>query len=149
MSGNAFSLNVNTRAIDDMLAKLGAEVSQSLRPAAQAAAQIISDQVELNVPQSASGHWFHGTHQKYWFDAGTLRKAIYQVFSKDNSDAHQATYHIAWNHREAPYGFMVEYGTSRAPAHPFLGPAVSKFPEAVAAAQEKLMDELLRRGAVQ
>lgn len=99
------------------------------RPAAQAAAQVIYDAARVNVPVSAKGHWFHGTQfrvngTKYYFDAGSLRDAIYQVYSADNSGPLKDTYHVAWNHRKVPYGFMVEFGTSRAPAHSFLGPAI-------------------------
>lgn len=106
--------------LDQIAAQAGAQV----RPAAQTAAEVLYREVKTRVPVSERAHWFHGTHQKYWFPAGTLRDSIYQVYSKDNSTEHKvATYHVAWNHQKAPYGFMVEYGTSRAAAHPFLRPA--------------------------
>jgi HK97 gp10 family phage protein len=65
---------------------------------------------------------------RYYFEPGSLRDSIYQAFSKDNSSEfgggyRNATFHVAWNHRKVPYGHMVEFGTSRAPAHPFLRPA--------------------------
>lgn len=106
------------------------------RPAAQAGAQVIYEQTRINVPVGLKGHYFYGTASKnapkgqkkalaYYFDAGTLRDAIYQVHSKDHSGATRDEYHIAWNHKEAPYGFMVEFGTSNAPARSFLGPAIA------------------------
>ncbi len=41
---------------------------------------------------------------------GNLEESIYQVYSKDNSGEHKATYHVSWNHLVAPHGFLVEYG---------------------------------------
>jgi HK97 gp10 family phage protein len=112
--------------LDDALAGLDSiteAAGECVRPAAQAGASVLYGEVKLRVPVSEKAHYFYGTHQKYIFPAGTLRDSIYQVYSKDNSDEAKATYHVAWNHAKAPYGFMVEFGTSRAPAHPFLRPA--------------------------
>lgn len=115
-----FDCDAALAGLDEIAAVAGAQV----RPAAQAAADVLYREAKARVPVSEHAHWFHGTHQKYFFPAGTLRDSIYQVYSKDNSvDQQHATYHVAWNHQKAPYGFMVEYGTSRAPAHPFLRPA--------------------------
>lgn len=107
------------------------QIREATRPAAQAGAQVIYAQAKINVPVSPAGtaHIFRGssykkTGQEYLFYSGDLRDSIYQVYSKDNSGESKATYHIAWNHKKAPYGFMVEFGTSRTPAHPFLRPAI-------------------------
>ncbi|WP_101048679.1 HK97-gp10 family putative phage morphogenesis protein [Macromonas nakdongensis] len=125
-------------AFDDSKAqaKLDAMLAASrsaVRPAAQAGAEVLYQEARLRCPVSEAPHFFYGTSykktgQRYLFAPGTLRDSIYQVFSKDNSQGHgqgydRVTYHIAWNHQKAPYGFMVEFGTSRAPAHPFLRPA--------------------------
>lgn len=112
-------------SLDSFAEKVNKSVT---RVGAQAAAQVFHDQAKANVKPSGKGHWFHGTSfkktgQKYWFESGTLRDSIYQKFSKDNSRPGFATYHVAWNHKKCPYGFMVEFGTSRAAAHPFLRPA--------------------------
>lgn len=133
-------------------------------------AQAFYESAKRNVPIGKSGHWFHGTSfkstgQKYWFDAGTLSRSIYQTYSKGNSkkDGVQ-TYHIAWNHKKAPYGFMVEFGymqryeisfdpkTKRFTTHkdrplpsprqvaarPFMRPAKAQAPAAFAAGKEVL-----------
>ncbi len=106
------------------LDKLEMAAGEHVRAAAQAGADVLYREVLFRVPVGRDSHFFYGTHQKYLFPAGTLRDSIYQVYSTDNSVEHKrATYHVAWNHRKAPYGFMVEYGTSRASAHPFLRPA--------------------------
>lgn len=112
------------------------DVAQALRPAAQEGAQVLYDEVRTKVPVSAEAHWFHGKSfkkngKKYLFQPGTLRSAIYQVHSKDNSGQMFHTYHISWNHRKAPYGFMVEYGTANAPPKFFLRNAGAQMPKAL------------------
>lgn len=119
----AVTVNFDDAEVQAFLDELGEAASEEVRPAAQAGAQILYNEVRVRCPVSDGAHTFYGTHSKYLFPAGTLRDSIYQVFSKDNSNEKKATYHIAWNHQKAPYGFMVEFGTSRAPAHPFLRPA--------------------------
>jgi HK97 gp10 family phage protein len=121
---NVFGLEFDTSAINAALDKLQADAGEHVRAAAQAGAQVLYEEARLRSPVSKHAHWFYGTHQKYFFTPGSLRNAIYQVYSEDNSQPGvKATYHISWNHQKVPYGFMVEYGTSRAPAHPFIRPA--------------------------
>ena len=74
---------------------------------------------------SDASHYFHIRGKKYGpYAPGTLKNAIYQVFSKDNSYKDVSTYHISFNKSEAPYGFIVHNGTSRTAAHPFISKAV-------------------------
>lgn len=139
----AFNCVFDTSGINAQLDALHQEVLAAVRPAAQAGAQVFYQAMLQQAPRSAHGHWFHGTHSKYWFDAGTLRKSIYQVYSKDNSTDKTAIYHISWNHQKAPYGFMVEFGTSRAPAHPFMRPAFdTAHAQALNAAVEKFTSKV-------
>lgn len=119
----AFSVYVDNTRLEAALDHLADKVDKAARPAAQAGAEHMYFEARLRAPESKHAHWFHGTNDKYFFRSGTLRDALYQVYSKDNSGYAKATYHVAWNHKKAPYGFMVEFGTSRAPAHPFLRPA--------------------------
>ena len=139
------AVTYNKAALDSMFEGLGEDLDKALRPAAQAGAQVFYEHVRMNATMlmSSKGHWFHGTSfrktgQKYWFEPGTLRDSIYQVYSKDNSTKEKATYHIAWNHQKCPYGFMVEFGTRRAPAQPFLNPAWASREQAAAAVERKL-----------
>jgi Bacteriophage HK97-gp10, putative tail-component len=115
-----------TSNIEEELKKyIGSIQGNIIRNGAQAAAQVFYDEAKALVPVSSNGpHWFHGTSfkingTKYLFNEGTLRDAIYQVFSKENSDDTKSTYHISWNQTKCPYGYMVEFGTSRAAAYPF------------------------------
>lgn len=113
---------------------LGAQ--KQVRPAAQAGAQVFYDEVKQNVGRLGR-------------KTGNLDSSIYQVFSKSNSSDKRATYHISWNHIKAPHGHLVEYGTSRAPAYPFVRPAFDTASRnALAAANGRYLDgmqEVLNR----
>lgn len=112
-------------SLKEALAAELATLRRASRPAAQAGAQILYDAMRAKAPVSAAPHMFHGTHQVYGpFAPGNLRNAIYQAFSADNSAADKQTYHVSWNAKKAPYGFMVEFGTSSAAAKPFARPAI-------------------------
>lgn len=125
---DAFAISFDESDIVAALEQFSDDVVNTVpRPVAQAGAQVFYEEIRDRAPRSEKEHWFHGTSfrktgQKYLFQPGSLRAAVYQVFSKDNSWDGHATYHVAWNHQKVPYGFMVEFGTSRAPAHPFLRP---------------------------
>ncbi|WP_162251086.1 HK97-gp10 family putative phage morphogenesis protein [Acidovorax sp. Root568] len=109
---------------EQLRAELGV-LQRATRPAAQAGVQIIYDRARINAPVSAEEHYFTIRGKKYGpYAPGNLRDAIYQVFSKEKSYKDVSTYHVSWNKDEAPYGFMVHNGTSRAPADPFVFRAV-------------------------
>jgi HK97 gp10 family phage protein len=110
-------------------------VDEGIRPAAQAGAQVFYEEARSRAPVGTKPeHYFYGTAAKkapkgskkalaYKFNRGNLKKSIYQFYNKRLSTPKRAVYSISWNHQEAPYGAMVEYGTSNAPAQPFLRPA--------------------------
>ena len=123
-------------ALMQQLDALKAKAEAAIRPAAQAGAQVYYDAVKATVPKSKRGHWFQGSAAKaadtpeakraasYWFESGTLKGAVYQAFSEDRSSKDKAEYHVAWNHRKVPYGFMVALGTAGgAKANDFIGRA--------------------------
>lgn len=145
---DAVKVSFDFSNVESVFGVVESAAQTAIRPAAQAAAQIFYDEMRLRVPKSDKGHWFHGTSfkktgQKYWIEPGTLRDSIYQKYSEDNSGPNRATYHIAWNHKKAPYGFMVERGTSRAAAKPFLRPTYdARYNDAFKAAQAKLVEEM-------
>lgn len=104
---------VDTSGFKSSLAEKKAKIHGATRAMAQAGAQVIYDGARRNAPVSDAPHMFHGTHAIYGpYSPGTLRDAFYQAYSKDHSNSTRATYHVAWNHAKAPYGFMVEFGTS-------------------------------------
>lgn len=126
--GNSVSISFDSSALERGLDEIAKAAEDAVRPAAQAGAEHLYVEARLRCPVSDEAHYFYGSQSKktgvrYYFEPGNLRNSIYQAFSKNNSGKGFATYHVAWNHVKAPYGFMVEFGTSNAPAHPFLRPA--------------------------
>jgi hypothetical protein len=130
------TFDFDTKALTDQIEALKVKAETSIRPAAQAGAQVYYEAVLDTVPVSKKGHWFQGTAAKaastpaakraasYWFESGSLKGAVYQVFSKSGSTKDKAEYHVAWNHRKVPYGFMVALGTAGgAKANDFIGKA--------------------------
>jgi HK97 gp10 family phage protein len=65
------------------------------------------------------------------YKSGTLYDAIYRVYAKDASKPDRVVYAVSWNHAKAPHGHLIEFGTSKAPAYPFLRPSFSVAPVAV------------------
>ncbi|PVX86477.1 HK97-gp10 family putative phage morphogenesis protein [Paraburkholderia unamae] len=136
----SMTISSDLSALDEYLDHLGDGVDEAVRPAAQKGAQVLYDYVRRNAPVSERAHMFHGTHAVYGpYQPGSLRDSIYQVYSKDNSGQSKATYHVSWNHKKVPYGFMVEFGTSTREAHPFIRPAVALLPAASDAVEMELM----------
>ena len=120
-------IKVDIAGFKQQLQATADKMNKATRPAAQAGAQIIYERAKALVPVSSAAHMFHGSHAIYGpYLPGTLRNSIYQVFSKDNSFRDVSTYHISWNADKAPYGAMVEFGTSKAPAHSFIRRAVAE-----------------------
>lgn len=94
----SFSISMNSQDMVDFFDKWGINAQEAVRPAAQAAAEVIYESVKANVGQIKSV-------------TGNLARSIYQVYSKTNSvENHTATYHISWNHITAPHGWMIENG---------------------------------------
>lgn len=147
--------SLDTSKIFARLDQLAKDVRQASIPAAQAGAQVYYDEVRMRAPVgSQAEHWFYGEQAKraakgskkakaYLFERGTLKDAIYQYRLRYYDDGGRVTYVIAWNHREAPYGYMVENGTSHSAPHPFLRPAYDAArPRAISAVQAVLQAEV-------
>lgn len=100
--------------------RLAAAAKGAARPAAQAGIQVLYDEVRARVPVGTKPHSTKG--KKHTFEPGNLRQAIYQAYA-DGSTPERATYRVSWNKKKAFYGHMVEHGTSRTAAQPFLRPA--------------------------
>lgn len=118
-------ISMNVAKFKEQLKATAEVLNQATRPAAQAGAQVIYDRAKSLCPVSEKPHIFNIEGRKYGpYSPGTLREAIYQVFSQDDSYKDVSTYHVSWNKDKAPYGFMVEFGTSKVPAHSFINAAV-------------------------
>lgn len=141
------------RGFNESLGAFVTRMKDVTRAGAQAAADTFYREAKMRAPigHSEKGyHTFYGSSykksgQKYVFQDGTLQRSIYQVYSKDNSSVETGrhVYHIAWNHKKCPYGFMVEFGTRKAPAHAFLRPAYEAAKKsAIDAGMDKMREAL-------
>ena len=92
-------------------------------------------------------HKFHIEGRVYGpFQPGTLLRSIYQAFSDDNSFKDVSTYHVSWNADKAPYGAMVEFGTSRAAAQSFIARSIKETRSEVRAAiKARFIEEVNRK----
>lgn len=116
------TFDVNLQGLEDQLDALNNKAKKAARLASKAGAAVYYNAIKSAAPKSARGHWFQGTSAKkaqgtaakqaasYWFESGSLKGAVYQVFCKESTLQHPE-YQIAWNHRKVPYGFMVAFGT--------------------------------------
>lgn len=93
----SFTLTADLSGLNALLDDLGTAAETAARPAAQAASQVLYNEVRANVAKIGK-------------KSGNLERAIYQAFSQDNSAVGKATYHVSWNASKAPHGHLVEYG---------------------------------------
>lgn len=94
---NTVKITMDMAGVDRLIESLATDMKSAVRPAAQAAAQVLYNEVKNNV-------------SKIGTKSGNLARSIYQVYSKDNSSDTKATYHISWNASKAPHGHLLEYG---------------------------------------
>lgn len=145
---------LDTSAIEEMLRDAAGDLQEAIRPAAQAGAQVLVDEVQRNVNRIGK-------------KTGNLRRSIYQVFSRRSSSNERAVYHVSWNAQKAPHGHLIEFGHFQryrvivdkrtgkwvtlknrpiAPrqvgARPFLRPAAARMPQALDAAQAVLFERM-------
>ncbi|WP_159917870.1 HK97 gp10 family phage protein [Pantoea sp. 18069] len=93
-----FGIASELSGLDSLLAQLEEGAEAAIRPAAQAATQVIYERVKLNVAMLGRS-------------TGNLERSIYQAFSSENSESGQrAQYNVSWNHIKAPHGHLVEFG---------------------------------------
>lgn len=147
MAGNFIEAKFKSD-IDEGLAKFAANIQDGIvMSGAAAMAKVLYEEAQTRCPVSTEAHYFYGSNSKksgvkYLFLPGTLKKSIYRAYSPEKSSQTTKTYRISWNHSDAPYGYMVEFGTSNAPAHPFLRPAFSAVNEAIAAGKARMAEKL-------
>lgn len=137
--------------INAKLDRVARAVEENVRDAAQAGAQLYYDEMHVRVPVSTEAHIFTSRRrkdgsagQKYLFYPGDLKRAIYQKYADDHSGKGRAVYKISWRKSgpgAVPYGYMVEYGTSKMAPRPFLRPAyAAAHQQAVQIARDTLYD---------
>lgn len=122
-------LKVETKFLDNLgLDKLKEQIQEEVAMSGVAAmALVLYEEVRQRVPVKT----------------GLLKEAIYRTYSKDQSTGTLKTYHISWNHKKAPHGHLVEFGSSRSAANPFLRPAFDARGRAAIEAGRRRMRERL------
>lgn len=91
------TISADTSGLNALFDELEEDLEEAVRPAAQAAAQVLYEQVRLNVDRIGR-------------QSGNLSSSIYQAYSRDNSGPGRAAYHVGWNSRKAPHGWLLENG---------------------------------------
>lgn len=115
--------SIDLTAINAKLDKITAAAAAATRPAAQAGAQVLYEEVRQRASTAAGGTEKHSSPGNAPFvQSGTLRDAIYQAYADDESGDARSVYRVSWNKRKAPHGGLLERGTSRMAARPFLRP---------------------------
>jgi HK97 gp10 family phage protein len=66
---------------------------------------------------------FNVSPPKMGIVTGNLHNSIYWAHAEDRSTDESVAYHVSWNKKKAPHGHLLEYGTSRMTAKPFMRPA--------------------------
>lgn len=152
------NFNFDFSKLDRGLDRITAAAEGGVRPAAQAGAQVFYEEMKQRAPEGTEAeHYFYGQAAKkaakgnkralaYLFTRGNLKKSIYQYFNKRLSTDGKAIYSITWNRRTAPYGKMVEQGTSRAAAKPFQRPAYDAVRARAVRAVKSRMREEIKKG---
>lgn len=145
------SFNIDLSQLDELQAKLrayGKAVKDEVAiEGAAGMGLVIYEEARANVRVSSKPHYFYGSNSKksgtkYLFNPGNLRNAIYRVYSPEKSSDTLKLYRVSWNRTKAPYGAMVEFGTSRAPATPFMGPSLSRLNDAITAGKMRMAKKL-------
>lgn len=148
-AGLSFSIDLSQFAgLREAVSKFGNAIKDEVAiEGAAGMALVIYEDARSRVPVSTKAHYFYGRNSKktgvrYLIQPGTLKAAIYRVFSPERSTPTHKLYRISWNHTKAPHGAMVEFGTSRAPAHPFMRPAVARMGDAIVAGNARMAVKL-------
>ena len=113
------SAKFNFSRINAKLDGITKAAEKAVRPAAQAGAQVFYEELLARVPVSKKARMYKGRI----IQPGTLYRSIYQAYMDQVSGRANASYRISWNKRKAPHGRLVEFGTSRMAAKPFLRPS--------------------------
>lgn len=95
---NVASWDFDVSGIVKMAEAVKANPMDIARPVAHAAARVFYEATLRNV------------RTRVGKVSGNLENSIYYTFSQDNSSETRATYHVSWNKKKAPHGFLIEFG---------------------------------------
>lgn len=123
------------KRLDKLPEALGSDV---LISGTAAMAEVLYNEVKIHAPVSAKVRTVNGKT----YVPGALQRAIYRTYAKTLSDMLHKVYQIGWNVRKAPHGHLVEFGTAKMPAQPFLRPSLSVSGSAIDAGKERIAQKL-------
>lgn len=108
------------RGLDKLAGPLREQLASSM---AVAGGKVLRDEAKLLAPR----------------DSGLLASSIYLARKDGKSNESRVVYSVTWNGRKAPHGHLVEFGTVKMAAKPFLRPAYD-------IAKTFAMQQMIRRG---
>jgi HK97 gp10 family phage protein len=115
-----------------MLDRFSAKVTEPvLFSGAAAMARVVYAEVLVNTQPPKLG-----------IKTGNLHASIYWAKDAKTITPTRKVYNVSWNKSKAPHGHLLEYGTSRAPAHPFMRPSASALPSAIKAGLARMHERL-------
>lgn|SRR5574341_421935 len=118
--------------LEGALARYEKSVKEKVLLAGVAAmAKVLYDEVKINV-----------TPPRIGIKTGNLYSSIYRAYSPEKSGDDVKTYHISWNKSKAPHGHLLEFGTSRMAARPFVRPAFGHVRTAIAEGKAQMVKAL-------
>lgn len=104
----SFSIEFDTKALVSKLEQFASDIQEkALRPAAYAASKVIYAEMKIRAPIGPTGN---------------LHNSIYQYHDVKLSVDGKQIYAIGPNKKKAPHWHLLEYGTSRMAARPFIRP---------------------------
>jgi HK97 gp10 family phage protein len=109
-----------------------------------AMARVIYDEVKLNT-SGARGTGAPGAPPKKG-PTGNLHDAIYRVYVPERSRGGEQVYKVSVNKSKAPHWHLIEYGTVRAAAHPYIRPAWGKIGAAIEAGKRRMSERMAGQG---
>lgn len=141
--GRVINIAFDFSKLSSKLDRLAKIVTQGARPAAQAGAQVFYDEMKQRASTQGSEGEYSAPGAAPFVQSGKLRDAIYQAFVEKESGYLNAVYRISWAKKKAPHGHLLENGTSRMAARPFLRPSYdAKRSEAIRAVNDRLREEI-------
>ena len=132
-------VEIDTKLKGDMITGLDAFEARikgaALLSGAAAMARVFYDEVKLNTSPPRMGR-----------KTGNLHNAVYRVYADDKSADDRKVYRVSVNHKKAPHWHLLEFGHSRAPAHPFIRPAFDRAKDAIEAGKERMRVVIFQGG---
>lgn len=130
---NAIQSRLQGNVLGDLARFENKVKSEILLTGVAAMARVIYSEVKANVNSGRPGRV-----------TGNLQASIYRAYAKDRSSDARKIYQISWNKKTAPHGHLIEFGTSRAPAYPFLRPALGSLGSAINAGKTAMKSRLTK-----